>query len=198
MMNSPRQVVSLGMAVVFAAASWHVALSSIVEYHEEIAVFFADALNEAVLPYKLLQLSLYERDSVLPMPVYGVARSDVADTWGQARTEGRSHEGVDIFAERGTPVFSATVGYVVRVDFGFRGGSNVMVVGPGGVYYYYAHFERRASGIERGTYVTPDTILGYVGNSGNAVGTPPHLHFGVYLVPWNAINPYPLLVDRWN
>lgn len=198
MMSSPRKVVVLGVAVVFAAASWHVALSSIAEHHEEITVFFAEALHEAVLPYKLLQLSLQERNRALPMPVYGVAISEVADTWGQARTEGRSHEGVDIFAERGTPVFSATEGYVVRVDFGFRGGNNVMVVGPGGVYYYYAHLERRASGIERGAYVTPDTVLGYVGDSGNALGTPPHLHFGVYLVPWKAINPYPLLVDRWN
>jgi len=117
---------------------------------------------------------------------------------GAARAEGRTHEGVDIFADRGTPVFSATRGYVTGLNIGDRGGTNVMVIGPGGLYYYYAHLTRIANGIEPGTRVTQDTVLGFVGNSGNASDTPPHLHFGIYPEMWEAINPYPQLVERWS
>jgi murein DD-endopeptidase MepM/ murein hydrolase activator NlpD len=130
--------------------------------------------------------------------VYGTPVRNIADTWAASRANGRSHEGTDIFAERGTPIFSATRGYVTRRNIGTRGGKNVMVTGPGGVRYYYAHFSEIASGIERGKPVTQDTVLGFVGNSGNASGTPPHLHFGVYpdSGSWEARNPYPQLINR--
>lgn len=134
----------------------------------------------------------------LPVPVYGVVLDQIDDTWGAARSEGRTHDGTDIFATRGTPVFSATEGYVTRTNIGTRGGINVMVAGPGGLNYYYAHLERIADGIRRGQAVTTDTVLGFVGNSGNATNTPPHLHFALYPERWDAVNPYPLLVDRWD
>lgn len=69
------------------------------------------------------------------------------------------------------------------------------MIGAGGRVYYYAHFDSYAPGIAEGDYVTPQTVLGYVGTTGNAQGTPPHLHFGVY-TPTGAINPLPLLTDR--
>ncbi len=75
------------------------------------------------------------------------------------------------------------------------GGQTVSVIGAGGRVYYYAHFDSYAPGIAEGDYVTPQTVLGYVGTTGNAQGTPPHLHFGVY-TPTGAINPLPLLTDR--
>ncbi len=142
-----------------------------------------------------------EADAGLPMPVEGVRVGQVADTWGAARSEGRSHEGTDIFAPAGTPVRSATDGFVYRIEDLSRGGNSVTIVGGGGRRYFYTHFSAFASELEEGQFVTPDTVLGYVGNSGNAAGTPPHLHFGVYdgaleSCAWDAINPYPLLVDR--
>ena len=130
------------------------------------------------------------------MPVEGVYLSQVSDTWGAARSEGRTHEGVDIFARAGTPVYSATGGYVEWFGPYGVGGNTVTVVGGGGVRYYYAHLSRYAEGLTNGQAVTPDTRLGYVGNTGNALTTPPHLHFGVYTGFWDAENPYPLLVDR--
>ena len=136
------------------------------------------------------------RDAEVLMPVEGVTLSQVSDTWGAARSEGRSHEGVDIFAEAGTPVYSATSGYVEWFGPYGVGGSTVTVVGAGGVRYYYAHLSSYAEGLTNGQAVTPDTRLGYVGNTGNALTTPPHLHFGVYTGFWDAENPYPLLVDR--
>jgi peptidoglycan LD-endopeptidase LytH len=69
------------------------------------------------------------------------------------------------------------------------------VLGAGGRVYYYAHLEAYAPGLAVGDPVTPATLLGYVGTSGNARGTPPHLHFGVYTLS-GPVNPLPLLQDR--
>ena len=69
------------------------------------------------------------------------------------------------------------------------------MIGAGGRVYYYAHLEAYAPHLAEGDYVTTQTLLGYVGTTGNAAGTPPHLHFGVYQ-PGGAMNPLPLLNDR--
>ena len=127
----------------------------------------------------------------LPVPVRGVAPRALADTWGGARSGGRKHEGIDIFAKRGTAVTAATQGIVMRIGTNRLGGQVVWVLGPGGQRHYYAHLDSFAD-IETGQRVRPGTILGYVGTSGNAAGTPPHLHYGIYEAG-GAINPYPLL-----
>lgn len=147
------------------------------------------------LPYHVLRLTLQPPDEVLPMPVEGVRAALVANTWHAARTEGRRHEGQDIFAPRGAPVYSATRGVVIRVGENRLGGKSVSVLGSGGRSYYYAHLERYAGRIGRGDKVDANTVLGYVGTSGNAAGTPPHLHFGIY-TSQGPIDPLPLLVDR--
>lgn len=127
----------------------------------------------------------------LAMPVEGVRQRALRDTWHAARSEGRRHEGIDIFARRGTPVRSATEGIVLRVGSNRLGGLVVWVLGPSGQRHYYAHLDRYAD-VEAGMRVEPGRVLGYVGNTGNAAGTPPHLHYGVYEAG-GAINPYPLL-----
>jgi murein DD-endopeptidase MepM/ murein hydrolase activator NlpD len=142
-----------------------------------------------------------EIDTRLLMPVDGVRVSQVSDTWGAARSEGRTHEGTDIFAPAGTPVRSATNGFVYRIEDVSRGGNTVTVVGGGGLRYFYTHLAAFDEDLREGQYVTPETVLGYVGNSGNAARTPPHLHLGIYGgdpsdCSWDAINPYPFLVDR--
>ncbi|RDI94616.1 M23 family peptidase [Meiothermus sp. QL-1] len=148
-----------------------------------------------------LQLLPPTPDARLLMPVQGVRVRQVADTFGAPREGWRRHEGQDIFAPRGTPVYSATSGFVWRIGRGERGGLYVFVVGPGGRRYYYAHLERYAPGLREGQRVSPNTLLGFVGNSGNARSTPPHLHFGVYAgsrrtCDYQVINPLPLLTDR--
>lgn len=142
-----------------------------------------------------------EADTTLLMPVEGVRVRQVSDTWGAARSEGRAHEGTDIFAPEGTPVRSATVGFVYRIDDVARGGLTVTIVGGAGRRYFYTHLSGVAPDLRDGQYVTTDTVIGSVGNSGNAAGTPPHLHLGIYggeleTCEWRAINPFPLLVDR--
>lgn len=128
----------------------------------------------------------------LPVPVEGVAPSDLANTWGAPRGEGRSHEGIDIFAPRGTQVLSATPGIVVRRGWNRLGGRVISVLGPGGQYHYYAHLEEYDVA-DVGDWVEAGEVLGYVGDSGNAAGTPTHLHYGIYEPGGGAINPYPLL-----
>lgn len=152
-------------------------------------------IDRITLPIKIARLSWLPADKEVLMPVYGVRLREVQDSWQAPRPDGRSHEGQDIFANKGTPVFSGTNGYIVRLGIYEIGGNAVYVAGAGGRRYYYAHFDLIASGLKIGQAVTTDTVLGFVGNTGNAESTPHHLHFGVY-ANRKAIDPLPLLVNR--
>lgn len=147
------------------------------------------------LPFHLARLATQRPDAALLMPVAGATVSRVADSWGAPRPGGRLHQGQDIFARKGTAVFSATDGYVVRVGRTPIGGNAVVIAGAGGRRYYYAHLEAFAPGVRVGKKVTPETMIGFVGNTGNAVHTPPHLHFAMYTRA-GAVNPLSLLRDR--
>ena len=138
-----------------------------------------------------MRLASMPAPSELAMPVAGVKPRGLRDTWHGARSEGRKHEGIDIFAKRGTAVLSSTEGIVLRVGTNRLGGLVVWVLGPGGQRHYYAHLDHY-SDVAPGMRVEPGRVLGFVGDTGNAKGTPPHLHYGVYEAG-GAINPYPLL-----
>ena len=134
-------------------------------------------------------------DSVyLQLPVAGLTTRHLNDTWGAARSEGRTHEGIDIFASRNTPVLSASDGVIIRQGESDRGGTVVWIYGTDGLSHYYAHLEN-FSDHKVGQNVAAGDTIGYVGNSGNAITTPPHLHYGVY-TDTGATNPYPLLTRR--
>ena len=141
---------------------------------------------------KWQQLSLLQQElptaNSLPSPL---PEQSLTDTWGAARSQGRSHEGIDIFAARGTPIQSTTQGIVRKVGENNLGGRVVVVVGPGGAGHYYAHLEDYAD-IAPNDWVNAGDVIGYVGDSGNAKGTPPHVHYGIY-INGSAVNPYPLL-----
>ena len=143
----------------------------------------------------VVRLSMQRPDAKLAMPLPDVTKREIADTWHAPRGTGRLHEGQDIFAPKGTPVLSATRGYVYNIGENNLGGQTVSVIGAGGRVYYYAHLDAYAPGLEVGDRVNTRTVLGYVGTTGNAQGTPPHLHFGIYTSS-GAINPLPLLTDR--
>lgn len=132
-----------------------------------------------------------EAPETLPVPVAGVAREALADTWGASRSGGRTHQGIDIFAPRGTPVLSTTTGWVVGVGENRLGGRTVRVLGPGREVHYYAHLNTYGR-FGTGDVVAAGDTLGTVGTTGNAVGTPPHLHYGIYAAA-GATNPYPRL-----
>ncbi|MNT86005.1 L-Ala--D-Glu endopeptidase precursor [compost metagenome] len=90
---------------------------------------------------------------------------------------------------------SATPGVVADIRDSGLGGRQVWVIGPGRERYYYAHLEDWADGLARGQVVQPGDLLGHVGDSGNAKGTPPHLHWGIYGKD-GARDPLPLLQGR--
>lgn len=129
--------------------------------------------------------------STLPVPVQGVRPRQIADTFGAPRGSDRTHAGVDIFAKRGTPVLSATRGVVASVREGGLGGRQVWVLGPARERHYYAHLDDWQPGLAAGDVVEPGTPLGTVGTTGNARGTPPHLHYGIYGAD-GAYDPLPL------
>jgi len=139
-----------------------------------------------------IALSVREAPQSVAVPVAGVARRNLVDTWGGARSGGRRHEGIDIFASRGTAVIAATEGIVASIGENRLGGRSVWVYGPGRQRHYYAHLDRYEETLSAGDRVAAGDVLGYVGNTGNAQGTPPHLHYGIYTMS-GAINPYPLL-----
>jgi len=144
---------------------------------------------------RVARLYTQEPDTRIAMPLEDVRKKAIADTWAAPRGVGRKHEGQDIFAPRGTPILSGTNGYIYKIGENNLGGQTVSVISAGGRIYYYAHLDSYARGIAVGDRVTTRTVLGYVGTTGNAQGTPPHLHFGVYTFG-GAINPLPLLADR--
>ncbi|MGO2136882.1 M23 family metallopeptidase [Marinobacter sp.] len=129
----------------------------------------------------------------LPFPVEAASQRNIGSSFGASRDGGaREHHGVDIFAKRGTPV-RAVIDGRVRTGTGGIGGNHVWLsggmLGIGSARYYYAHLDSFA--IETGDAVTKGEILGYVGNTGNAITTPPHLHFGIY--SGGPVDPAPFL-----
>ncbi len=120
-------------------------------------------------------------------PVLGGAR--FVDSWGWPRSGGRRHKGTDMYGPqgRGNPLVAVTNGRVVHSGSSL-GGITAYVYGDDGIRYYYAHM-LGYSDVSSGSRVAKGTILGYVGDSGNARGNN-HLHFGM-TVGGRAVNPYP-------
>lgn len=141
------------------------------------------------------RMRAYTQPSYL-FPVAGHSNSAIRSFWGDPRDAGRrQHEGVDIFAQRGTPVVAATNGRIRYTGERGLGGKQVWLRTElfGGKSLYYAHLDSVAvSG--SGSVDVGDT-LGFVGNTGNARTTPPHLHFGIY-GRGGAVNPMPFIFER--
>ena len=120
------------------------------------------------------------------------------DSFGAPRMPGTEyehwHEGTDIMAPMGTLLVACERGVIMRVGAGgVLGGNTVWLRGESGVAYYYAHLSEFAPGIREGTVVDAGTVVGLVGDTGNARGGAPHLHFEVHPDGGPAVNPYPLL-----
>lgn len=128
--------------------------------------------------------------------LFGVATSNLRDTWGDARSNGRTHEGIDIFAPRGMPIISPTDAVVTNISSTVTGGNYVFTANPGGERYFYTHLDNFAAGLQEGTVLKAGDLIGYVGNTGNASGGAPHLHFSIYKD--NVIsNPFPRLTAEF-
>ena len=119
-------------------------------------------------------------------------RCGFTDTWGQARSEGRSHEGTDVMGARGLALYATNDGVISKVSTGGRNGGNAIYLKiPNGTYFYYAHLDSFAPGMAAGVPVKAGQIIGYVGSTGNT--QTPHLHFEVHPFGGAAVNPYAIL-----
>ncbi len=131
--------------------------------------------------------------AALHMPVVGVSKFDLDDSWHAPRDGGaRVHKGIDIFASRGTPVVAVADGIVSYIGDQHLGGHCVWLTTENGTSFYYAHLDRWAAGMYEGMEVRSGDLLGYVGNTGNAIHTPSHLHFAINQND-EMVNPYPIL-----
>jgi murein DD-endopeptidase MepM/ murein hydrolase activator NlpD len=151
-------------------------------------VMAADAVEE-----------LRERD--LSLPVVGIKRDQLRDTFNEMRGASRKHEALDVLASRNTPVIAVEDGTIARLFLSDAGGITVYQFDPSGKYvYYYAHLERYADGLKEGDAVRRGQVIGYVGTTGNAPRETPHLHFAIFQMTaekkwWQGtpIDPYSVL-----
>lgn len=144
---------------------------------------------EAHTPFHLT----IQKQPVYNFPVASVGNGAAQSLWGASRDAGRrTHEGVDIFAPRGTPVIAASQGRVTSTANKGLGGKQVWVQDKKRrSSQYYAHLDSIIA--VAGSIVSPGDTLGFVGNTGNARTTPPHLHFGIYQGRRGALNPLPFI-----
>ncbi len=143
----------------------------------------------------------YLRSRDLMIPVHGVKRSQLRDTFSAPRSGGRAHLAIDIMAKKGTRVLAADDGYILRIVRNELGGKTLYLTDPARrVVYYYAHLDEWRYGLAEGQKVHRGQLIGSVGTTGNASKDAPHLHFQVMRYGpgrqyWNGepINPLPHL-----
>ncbi len=138
---------------------------------------------------------VHARRAALLFPVSGGGRKNVQSFFGAARSGGRrEHQGIDIFAARGTPVVAAADGWISSTSPNQLGGNVVWLWDPVRRHtLYYAHLDRHA--VSTGQRVRKGDVVGFVGNTGNARTTAPHLHFGIYRRGQGPIDPLYYVVD---
>ncbi len=163
---------------------------------ELVATEAADEVEQAELEFHAFRAGSEIFIHGVVFPIAG-EYAPVTDSFGFPRMSGTPdehwHEGIDLFAERGTPLVAAERGVIAKLGSGRLGGLKFWLKGESGTEWYYAHLDSFAPGLANGQVVEAGELVGYVGNTGNAVGTPPHLHMQVHPDGGRAVNPFPLL-----
>ena len=180
-----------------------------VRQFESVAASVTDSANQSVVRYEsrdsvtlilriqpeLLRGGQYHvtirSDPAMRFPVEGKGNAAAQSFWGVDREAGRrSHQGVDIFAPRGTPVLAATDGRIRSINPNNLGGNVIWQSDDHrSQSLYYAHLDRHH--VTAGMHVNAGDTIGFVGNTGNARTTAPHLHFGIYRRGQGPIDPWP-------
>jgi hypothetical protein len=146
------------------------------------------------LPRRIAPPVTIDGDAAYIFPIVGP--SSFSDDYAAPRAGTGWHHGNDIFADRGTPVVAVADGRLSRVGVNTLGGNRLWLTDDAGNAFYYAHLSAYAPAALEGARVTRGQVIAFVGNTGQAITTPPHLHFEVH--PGGeeneSINPYPYLI----
>lgn len=137
----------------------------------------------------------------LMIPVAGIGREQLTDTFAASRSGNRVHDAIDIMAPLGTPVIATADGEIAKFFDSKLGGITIYQYSADKKYvYYYAHLQKRADNLKEKDFVKQGTVIGYVGDSGNAGAGNYHLHFSISIpadparyFEGNYINPFPML-----
>jgi peptidoglycan LD-endopeptidase LytH len=133
-------------------------------------------------------------------PIQGLKVNALRDSFNEIRN-GHRHQAIDISESEGTPVRAVVDGTIQKLFFSKAGGNTIYEFDRDSVYcYYYAHLKRYTDGLHQGMHVSRGQVIGYVGSTGDASATAPHLHFAINLLGpekrwWKGdpIDPYPVL-----
>lgn len=164
-----------------------------------VYLFWLSLLTAYPLP--VLALPAKDHASYLLIPVEGISAKQLRNSFNDRRGSLRTHQAIDIFAPRNTPVLAVADGKIVKLFNSKRGGLTLYQFDRSEkLAYYYAHLDGYAIGIKEGRDLKRGDLLGYVGTTGNAQIKVPHLHFAVFKLSaakqwWHgrALNPYPLM-----
>jgi murein DD-endopeptidase MepM/ murein hydrolase activator NlpD len=161
-------------------------------------------LRTAIITLMLGALS-WAADSDLPKltsPIAGVGPAQIRDTFSETHN-GHIHEASDIMSPAGTPIHAAADGMIRKLFLSKPGGITIYEFDEGKPFcYYYAHLQSYAPGLKEGMQVRAGDVIGFVGSTGNAVASAPHLHFAITRIEsreewWKgaSINPYFALLE---
>jgi murein DD-endopeptidase MepM/ murein hydrolase activator NlpD len=172
----------------------------------DVEVAYPVSLSSAALPILDVERALWidQEDLIekrLLLPIQGITKQKLSDSFTEARGL-KPHHAIDLGAPRGRPVLAVEDGQIRRIKWHPRGGLTIYQYGPEGRYsYYYAHLQKLAKGLAEGCMVQRGDVIGYVGSTGSAASSSPHLHFEVRKLVnreawWSGdpINPYPLFL----
>jgi murein DD-endopeptidase MepM/ murein hydrolase activator NlpD len=151
------------------------------------------SFDPAPMPAPVIAADAATRFPGAVFPVLGIYT--YSHDWLAPRV-GHLHQGIDIFAARGTPLVAVQDGTVDALSNYGLGGISLHVTNERGDYFYYAHLSGYAPGVHEGMAVKAGEVIGYVGNTGDAATTPPHLHFEVHPGGGPAVDPFPYL-EAW-
>ena len=149
----------------------------------------------------LLTTSLTLAPTIMAPPIIGLTPADLRDSFDQTRGQSR-HEAIDIVEPRGTSVHAVVDGTIAKLFLSKPGGNTIYLFDRAREFcYYYAHLDRYAPNLREGMQVSRGELIAFVGSSGNASPSAPHLHFAIFRLgpekQWwkgTAINPYPVLL----
>ncbi|NLL51614.1 MAG: M23 family metallopeptidase [Peptococcaceae bacterium] len=159
-------------------------------------------LDWGIVPKDIKKIAGQIRKILDQYPVYQPGRYEFPlprscyyeDTFGADREGGRrTHQGTDLFDIKGTKIFNVCSGTVEKLGWNRLGGERVGIRGEDGNYYYYAHLDEINPQLWVGKKISKGELIGTMGNTGDAITTPDHLHFGIELPNGEWLNPYPFL-----